>query len=207
MASMTVAPLPGLATGLRPLPGESLCGDQLGYFQSQQRLRLAVADGLGHGAEAHQAAAAVMQVIGASPDMDLTALFAHCDQALLGTRGVALAIIDVEARASRIVHASVGNVRALLMPRGRVKRLSGARGIVGAGYRNLRPESFPLHPGDWLLLFSDGIPENADFASVLSASESNHEPSTEPSTALVDQLLTRWASPRDDASLIIYRHG
>ncbi len=199
MAVTTDARPAGLASGLRPLPGETLCGDQLGYFHSQDRLRLAVADGLGHGPEAHQAAAAVMQVLSAEPDLELAELFARCDRALLGSRGAALAVVDVEPRAERIVHASVGNVRALLMPHGRIRRLSGARGIVGAGFRGLRPEAFPLQHGDWLLLFSDGIPENADFSSVIRDSD--------PSDALVGELLARWASPRDDACLMLYRHG
>lgn len=182
------------------MPGEDLCGDQLGCFSSRQRLRLAVADGLGHGADAHRAAACAMRVIADAPELDLPELFARCDRALLGTRGAALAVVDVERHAERIIHASVGNVRSVLLQRqrGRVKRLSGARGIVGAGFRGLRPESVPLRRGDWVLLFSDGIPENADFASALT--------SAVPDDALADDLLARWASPRDDASLILYRH-
>jgi serine phosphatase RsbU (regulator of sigma subunit) len=182
------------------MPGETLCGDQLGYWSPGDWLRLAAADGLGHGVEAHRAAVTAMQQLReADPELGFNELFVRCDQALLGTRGVALAVIDVHPHEARIVHASVGNVRALLLQPDRVRRLGGARGIVGAGFHGLRPECFPLAPGDWLILYSDGIAENADFATAVAGHE--------PNDALAERLLERWASPRDDASLMLYRHA
>jgi len=48
---------------LRPAVGQQFCGDQIGYWWHGGRLTLAVADGLGHGPEAHQAAVAAMNLI------------------------------------------------------------------------------------------------------------------------------------------------
>ncbi|WPL15916.1 Stage II sporulation protein E (SpoIIE) [Thiorhodovibrio winogradskyi] len=196
-----------LSSALRPLPGESACGDQLDAWLIDTGLRLAVADGLGHGPEAQRAAVTALDELRqASPGLELAELFARCDQALIGTRGVALAVVDVRPDAGQVLHASVGNVRTLLIHQDKVRRLGGARGIVGAGFRALRPERFVLAPGDWLVLYSDGIAENADLATALAEADLEPDPNHVPENSLASRLLARWASDRDDASLLLYRH-
>lgn len=188
----------GLGQALQPFPGERLCGDQCGWWLQPNRLRLALADGLGHGPEANRAAEAVINQIATTPKHDLSETFADCDRALIGTRGVALSVVDVPFEAGAILHAAVGNIRTLLLQDRRIRRLGGARGIVGAGFSGLHPERFSLRPGDWLVIFSDGIPEDADIAASLIGSQ--------PSNALAEQLLAHWASDRDDAGILLYRH-
>lgn len=189
-----------LGQALRPRVGESVCGDQIGgWFGADGGLRLALADGLGHGVEAHAAAVAAMSQLAASVGLPLVATIAHCDAALRTSRGVALAVVEVIPGAAGILHVAVGNVRTLLLQPGGVRRLSGARGIIGAGYGHLRAEFLPLARGDWLVMFSDGIGEGAAIAGDL-----QHET---PSDALAERLLARWARDDDDASLLLYRHG
>lgn len=189
-----------IGRALRAMPGETLCGDQLGWWTLTDRRRLALADGLGHGAEAHVAAATAMrQLANDSDETCLAELFARCDRALLDTRGVALSVIDILPAESVIVQAAVGNIRTLLIQAGGTKRLGGARGIVGAGFDGLRPERLPIAAGDWLLLFSDGLPENAGLAEALGDAW--------PSDALAERLLNDWAGDHDDAGLLLYRHA
>ncbi|EXJ13913.1 SpoIIE family protein phosphatase [Imhoffiella purpurea] len=183
---------------VRPLPGERLCGDQSGWWTRPERLRMALADGLGHGPEAHAAAVTLIERLAVMRPADLTELFADCDRALIGSRGAALAVVDVLFEENALLHAAVGNVRTLLIGQGQIRRLAGARGIVGGGFSGLRPERLPLSPGDWLVMFSDGIPEDADIRPSLIASR--------PSDALAGRLLERWASDRDDAGILLYRH-
>ena len=189
-----------IGQALRPMPGETLCGDQLGWWTRPDRRRLALADGLGHGAEAHVAAATVMRQLAKDSDETcLAELFARCDRALLDTRGVALSVVDILPAESVIVQAAVGNIRTLLIQGSGTKRLGGARGIVGAGFDGLRPERLPIAPGDWLLLFSDGLPENAGLAEALGDAW--------PSDELAERLLNDWAGDHDDAGLLLYRHA
>ncbi|MTW21429.1 SpoIIE family protein phosphatase [Allochromatium palmeri] len=188
-----------IGQALRPMPGETLCGDQLGWWTRPDGWRVALADGLGHGAEAHVAAATAMRQLATDDEIPLAELFARCDRALIDTRGVALSVIDIRPAESVIVQAGVGNIRTLLIQAQGTKRLGGARGIVGAGFDGLRPERLPIAAGDWLLLFSDGLPENAGLVEML------HEEA--PSDQLAERLLTRWAGSHDDAGLLLYRHG
>lgn len=188
-----------IGQALCPMPGETLCGDQLGWWARSDRWRLALADGLGHGAEAHVAAATAMRQLATDEATRLAELFARCDRALIDTRGVALSVVDILPAESVIVHAAVGNIRTLLIQSSGTKRLGGARGIVGAGFDGLRPERLPIAPGDWLLLFSDGLPENAGLAEALC--------DVWPSDALAERLLNDWAGDHDDAGLLLYRHA
>ena len=188
-----------LGRALRPVAGEVLCGDQFGCWTADGRLRLALADGLGHGREAHAAAVAAMAQVSGSVGMPLTEVFVRCDQALRSTRGVALSVVEMGAGAGDILHAAVGNIRTLVIQGGRLRRLGGARGIVGAGFVGLHAEYLPIVPGDWLVMFSDGIRENAAIAEGLEGEDASDE--------VAQRLIERWARDDDDASLLIYRHG
>ena len=188
----------GLGEAIRPKSGEHLCGDQVGWWSVAGRVRLALADGLGHGPEAYEAAIRAMLQIRELDRLGLDDLFARCDEGLARTRGVALAVVDVIPEEGAILHAAVGNVRTLIVQEGKVKRLAGARGIVGAGFGQLRLERLAINPGDWIALFSDGIRENASLAESLTGDRASDQ--------LAEQLLSDWASDRDDASLLIYRH-
>lgn len=195
-------PLPSAGTlgrALRPVAGEVVCGDQVGCWSADGRLRLALADGLGHGREAHAAAVAVMAQVSGSLGMPLTDVFVRCDHALRSTRGVALAVAEIGPGACGILHAAVGNIRTLVIQGGRLRRLGGARGIVGAGFVGLHAEHLPIVPGDWLVMFSDGIRENAPIAEGLAGEDA--------ADAVAERLLARWARDDDDAALLVYRHG
>lgn len=188
-----------LGLALRPLHDTEPCGDQLGCWRTAHGLRLALADGLGHGHDAHLAAATALRQLAAHLNTTLETAFADCDARLFHTRGAALAVVDICPATASIHHAAVGNVRTLLIHNEKVTRLGGARGIVGAGFHGLRSECLTIHAGDWLVLFSDGIRENVDVVTALVEQQ--------PSDQLAAQLLHRWADERDDASLLLYRHS
>ena len=79
-------------------------------------------------------------------------------------------------------------------------RFGAARGIVGGCYARLNPEHFSLRNGDVLALFSDGLDEFTDLRQDLFGA----------SVAVDDQaakILEKLSSRRDDAALLIYRHG
>lgn len=190
--------LASLGMALRPMAGESVCGDQIGVWPHGQQQRLALADGLGHGPGAHEAARSAMEILAEMQDLAIATRFQRCNEQLRHTRGLALAMADIDLQAHRLTHAAVGNIRSLLLHQGQVRRLGGARGIVGANFRDLYPEQHAFQPGDWLVMFSDGIREDARIADALRDAE--------PSSVTAEALLERWASAQDDAALLIYQH-
>ncbi|MBY0241315.1 MAG: SpoIIE family protein phosphatase [Burkholderiaceae bacterium] len=179
-----------------PLAGEPVCGDQGGWWQLPERRVLALADGLGHGRHAADAAAQAMQAVEAHLALDCEGIFSACDARLRGTRGAALVVAIIDLRCNTLSVAAIGNIRIILLSEGRQRRLGGGRGIVGAGYAALAPETLALRAGDVLALFSDGIDE---FATLHDCLEGGVQ-------AGAEQVLARWGNGRDDSSILCYQH-
>lgn len=188
-----------ITSAKRAIEGESVCGDSCGWWVSGGRTVLALADGLGHGGKAAQAAEAALACIGANLEEDCETIFHRCDAALRDTRGAALALAIIDSRDGRLTIATVGNIRALLLSDQADLRLDGTRGIVGAGYRRLVPETLPLLPGNTLALFSDGVEE-------FPALRDFFGESAWPMDEQAQRFLERWGRSDDDASILVCRH-
>lgn len=183
----------------RPYRGVGECGDRYGYWSTERRFVLALADGLGHGPEAAVAASAAMQCIAARLDDSCEELFAACDARLRPTRGAAMTLALIDRASRQMTLAAVGNTRALWLNRHGDMRLGGARGIVGAGYGHLAPETVTLTPGDIVVLFSDGLDEFPPLRQVLDRAELNLQQHAEA-------ILERWSRLDDDAAVLVYQH-
>ena len=191
------------AAKARPRPGENVCGDRMIAVDVEGAGALiGVLDGLGHGAEAAEAASRGVDVLLAACAEPLDVLVKRCHRALTGTRGVAMTLARIDFRTDTLSWAGIGNVAADLVakrPAGVEVRSSArlAGGIVG--YRipeALIPQEVPIRPGDLLLITSDGIVEDhlddIDFAA--------------SSLAIADQILRRHAKDNDDALVVAARH-
>jgi phosphoserine phosphatase RsbX len=198
---------PSLAWALRPFPGETACGDAAGAWCCNESVLLAMADGLGHGPMAAKAAQAAMDCIGAVSQERISTIFEACDAALQNTRGAALGLIRVWPRLGRFEQLCVGNIRAVwvchdssgLRALPDERRLGASRGIVGAGFDRLCPESFTLNHSDWLFLYTDGIPETAPLGSFFQGTEGLL-------SERVDQALRLHCKSTDDAGLLAYHY-
>jgi phosphoserine phosphatase RsbX len=191
------------AAKARPRPGENVCGDRMIAVDVEGTGALiGVLDGLGHGAEAAEAAGCGVDVLRAARAEPLDVLVQRCHRALSGTRGVAMTVARIDFRTDTLSWAGIGNVAADLVakhPAGVEVRSSArlAGGIVG--YRipeALTPQEVLIRPGDLLVITSDGIVEDhlddIDFAA--------------SSLAIADQILRRHAKDSDDALVLAARH-
>lgn len=183
-----------------PMAGETECGDRCGWWDTPERIILAVADGLGHGPEAALAAEVTMACIGSALDESIEQLFYRCDARLQSTRGVALSVAVIHKNTGVVTLASVGNIRTLLIGQGKDYRFGATRGIVGGGFGQLNPERCTFQTGEWLALFSDGLDEFTDVRKALLQTE---EPSADCAASLLKKLATR----SDDAALLLYQHA
>ncbi len=206
MAASTGLSGTGCALAQRVLPmheGEP-CGDAAGSFvlpgaSVPPAVLLAIIDGLGHGEAAAQAADAALAAMARQPELPLPELMRDLDTALLSTRGAAIGLARIEGR--RLLYAGVGNTRALRWRGQRMLRLSSQYGIVGGGLPGeVTVSEFDFVPGDWLLLFTDGLDEMLELPMLLP--EWDRDP-----TLLCTHLLARWRSARDDAGVLVCRRG
>lgn len=203
----------------RPFPGEAICGDKMGAFFSTHGCWLVLADGLGHGRKAYEAAAKVVSIVehvaelgarlvdppSGSPitttSVSLPALFFAINEHMRETVGAAVCIAHVLPDNGVVRFAGVGN--ALLRRIGSTEtRMVCRDGIVGQlNQRRTAPNpvEFVLMPGDLLLLTSDGVIDRfgtAEYPGLLSQN----------SATVARTVVERFAKMNDDASCLALRY-
>lgn len=146
-----------------PYPRQRRSGDAFLVHGTDDRVVVAVVDGLGHGEEAadvaEQAVASVREAAGKAPVDCVTA----CHRDLRGSRGVALTVVAIDPLAGQLAWVAVGNVEAAVLRRGRNGQpmsrstvpLRG--GVVGDRLPPLRDSTASIAPGDLLLCATDGL--------------------------------------------------
>ncbi len=188
-----------LAITKRAFLGETHCGDECAYWQEGDKATLCIVDGLGHGENAERAAQAAVEYVALHLAKPLVDVFAGCDRALRRTRGVAMGIAVVDEEAGTLTYAGIGNTRIMIVRGTRpVIHLSSNYGIVGGGYRKLTPETVELHPGDLVILSSDGIKERCDLSAYGDALRGDVQ-------QLAERILHDWARETDDAAVLVFR--
>jgi len=188
-----------LAITKRAFLGETHCGDECAYWQESSKVTLCIVDGLGHGEHAERAAKAAVEYIAGHLGEPLADIFAGCNRAIRRTRGVAMGIAVVDEDAETLTYAGIGNTRAVIVQSARsLVCLSSNYGIVGGGYRKLTVETVDLHPGDLVILASDGIKERCDLLAYGDALRGDVQ-------QLAERILHDWGRETDDAAVLVFR--
>jgi hypothetical protein len=185
----------------RPMPGEEESGDKWVALTSPTATLLAVIDGLGHGSEAAAAARIAADHLESHFSQPIEDLLEGCHRALRKTRGVAMAVAEIDAR-GRMQWLAVGNVdgRVVRGPWSREGREAVVQrsGVVGYQLPTLRARSVDLSPGDLIVMATDGI--GSDYTIELGRG---------PVDQAADRVLAGHARPNDDALIMVarYREG
>lgn len=146
-----------------PKPGERENGDAVLVRREdeQQRLMLAVVDGLGHGPTAAQAAqAAIRRLEILAMDLPLLEMMRAVHHELSGTIGASATVCAISGH--KLEACAVGNVR-FASGRSSVPLLP-SPGVLGRKVAKFRVCRCELGPRTWLALFSDGISPSARLA-------------------------------------------
>ncbi|MCC6525853.1 MAG: SpoIIE family protein phosphatase [Polyangiaceae bacterium] len=185
----------------RPHPAARVCGDDACAVRRADGLLCAVADGLGHGAEARAAAAlAIAEVRRAgAAGLDLRALLAAADRALVRTRGAVMGLARLDRVRGELEVAGAGNVMLRVLPvSGPTRRFEGTPMVLGSGRRPARAprsETLALVPGDLVVLASDGLRTGLELG----------EPGVRLAhpAVVAAHLLAEFARDHDDALVLV----
>jgi len=185
-----------------PLPGQVESGDLSLVKRVGKGTLIAVVDGLGHGQEAASAAHAAIAALDRYAREPLADLVRRCHTALLGMRGVVLALAYLDPQAATMTWLGVGNIGGLVLHADATSRpprigLVPTAGVVGADQPHPTSRVVPLTPGDTIIFFSDGIRDG--FAESLTL------PDTPQSIA--DFIITRYVKGTDDALVLVARYA
>jgi anti-sigma regulatory factor (Ser/Thr protein kinase) len=140
-----------------PHPQEEVCGDVWEHLESPGRSLIFLADGLGHGQEASDAAREARRIFLENPLLAPADLILKAHSALHATRGAAVAIA-VLAHADSVVHyCGVGNISAAIMSQQRRRGMISHSGIVGHEVRKIQEFTYPFVKDALLVMHSDGL--------------------------------------------------
>ena len=175
-----------IGDAVRPIRGETDCGDAALVVAAGCGIVFALVGGLGHGAAAADAAARCVESIGENAQRDLPAIFAAAHDRLRGGRGAVAAIGRVFPATREAELAAIGNVGISWARGERTHGLSAAvsvPGVLGSAFHRVRPQRVDLEPGDLVVLHTDGI------------------------RGRIDALPLRLLPARDAAAEVVAAHG
>ena len=189
-------PKPPWAGLLRPITGETECGDAYGAVQADGAVTAVLCDGLGHGPLAATAAAAGVAAFLDDPAGEPAALLERVHRRMSGTRGGAVGIVQVSGQLARF--AGLGNVAASIVSGGKRKSMVSIPGIAGHQARTIRQFEYEAPPGSAVVLHSDGISNRWEAATL---------PGVEARDPLLIAaiLLAEAGVHRDDAGVLVLK--
>ena len=139
-------------------PYESVIGDSWRLAATSDGVRVLVADGVGHGPLASEAAEGMAAIFDAAPTAALKSLIERGHSVLRSTRGAAVAVASYSLATDKLVYAGVGNISGTLLAGGGTTRgLMSHNGTVGAEMRSVQELPYEWASGDRLVMHSDGI--------------------------------------------------
>ncbi len=146
----------------RQMQGETLSGDLHLVKQRENEVLIAVADGLGHGQAAAEAATLALRTVDEYSGEPLVRILEHCSRRLRYTRGVTMSVALLDVVQDSMEWLGVGNVAGLLIRSGtdgnRVQEsLLSSHGVVGIHFPPLHATAIKVAPGDTVVLATDGI--------------------------------------------------
>jgi len=189
-------PRPWGAGLLRPITGETECGDAYGAVRSGGTVTAVLCDGLGHGPLAAAAAAEGVAAVLEDPAEESAALLERVHRRMSGTRGGAVGIVRIDGPLARF--AGLGNVAASIVSGGERKSMISLPGIAGHQARAIRQFEYQVPPGAAVILHSDGISSRWEAAAL---------PGLEARDPLLIAavLLAEAGVHRDDAGVLVLK--
>ena len=140
-----------------PYPGELVSGDTWAVSRANEQASILLADGLGHGAYAHDAArvaAAAFLEHAADPPASVVA---HIHAALRHTRGAAVAIAQIDPGHQLLRFAGLGNIAGTIVDNGATRSVVSHHGTAGHDARRIQEFTYPWQSGARLVLHTDGL--------------------------------------------------
>jgi anti-sigma regulatory factor (Ser/Thr protein kinase) len=140
-----------------PYPGETVSGDAWDAVLEGECARLLLADGIGHGSAAAEAARRAVATCRESSKREPAELLEDVHGALRSTRGAAVAIAELDRRRRSVRFAGLGNIAGAIVGDGTSHNLVSHHGTAGHQMRRIQQFEYPWPTGASLVLHSDGL--------------------------------------------------
>jgi anti-sigma regulatory factor (Ser/Thr protein kinase) len=183
-----------------PIPGELECGDSWDAVCNQDVASLIVADGLGHGPGAAEAARSVIEAFRERPFDPPAVILERAHHFARATRGAAASVVRVESARNAVIFAGIGNVGGVVLNDGKGSHMLSQHGTLGHAVRRIHEGFYPLPSQARVILTSDGLKSHWDLTPYVELGIQ--------SPATIAALLWRdFARGRDDATAVVLAAG
>jgi hypothetical protein len=136
--------------------GQDVCGDAWSVSNTGSARTLLVADGLGHGPEAAEAAVEAVRLFHRYNGHTVANLIEYIHGGLRSTRGAAVSIARFDPATRKISFSGIGNVAGMIATTGETKRMVSMAGTAGFNARKIQTFDYPFERG-LVILYSDGL--------------------------------------------------
>lgn len=141
----------------KPKKGEELCGDHWSVTEQRGQWQFLIADGLGHGPMASDAATQAARLFGTTGSRTLPHLLDAIHTGLRSTRGAAVAIADINLGRQVVRFAGVGNIAGVVVSAAGTKNMVSLNGTAGVEMRKVTEFNYPWPDDSLLVMHSDGL--------------------------------------------------
>ena len=138
-------------------PGEDVSGDQWTIAWFPERAVILVADGLGHGPGAAEAAREAVHTFHEHAALTPTAIIEAIHGALRSTRGAAVAVAEIVPPQETVRFAGVGNINGVVLSAEGSRNMVSYNGTAGHTVHKIREFSYSWPADALLILSSDGL--------------------------------------------------
>ncbi|WP_205512043.1 ATP-binding SpoIIE family protein phosphatase [Longitalea arenae] len=151
-------PLAEIRSVVIPKPGEIKCGDSFFHIANKNHIKLFLADGLGHGAEAARAVQEAGIAFAICQELHPPDILRFINSAVRKTRGLVgmVAVYDIAKKTWEI--CGVGNITTKINGPATNKNYMSYNGIIGLNVpRSLHTQTFMHEKGQYIIMSSDGL--------------------------------------------------
>jgi anti-sigma regulatory factor (Ser/Thr protein kinase) len=181
-------------------PGESVCGDAWGSVQDGRRLAVLLADGLGHGPVAREAAVAAVDEFCVDSFDGPSRVLGRVHDQLRSTRGAAVALAQVHRDEDDVAFSGAGNISCRLISGVSDRTLMSQHGTAGVQIRALRDVVYTWPAHGLLVMHSDGLTSRWTV-------DAAHGLLQRHPTVIAAWLVRDHTRGRDDVTVVVVRRG
>lgn len=146
---------PDMSVICTAMNGEALSGDA--WSVSSDGSTFMLADGLGHGMFAADAAKVAVETFSRFQTLAPSAILERMHAVMGSTRGAAAAIARIDRAQKRIHFAGIGNISGMLLNEARTQSMVSHNGTLGHQMRRVQQFEYSYAAGDLLVMQSDGL--------------------------------------------------
>lgn len=178
-------------------PAETVCGDDWGWRAGPDRIAVLLADGLGHGLHAHEAARQAVTTFHSTFEGNAQDIVGDVHAALRPTRGAAVAALVLQVRREVGAFCGLGNISShVLHANGARHSMVSHNGTAGHGAPRIQDFNYPIPADAVVVMHSDGLATHWDLNAYPGLLHSH--------PSLIAGILYRdYSRERDDVTVVV----